>query len=59
MIRGVILQPELETMAPDERSQLQLRRLRALVARLRASGSPYWSERLRSVEAVDDVTSLP
>jgi len=59
MIRGVILQPKLETMAPEERSQLQLRRLRALVARLRASGSPYWSERLRSVEAVDDVTSLP
>jgi phenylacetate-CoA ligase len=45
----MILQPELETMAVEERSALQRERLRELVARLRRSATPFWREQLAGV----------
>jgi len=47
-----------------EKRSLQGERLAALVARLAASGNPFWTERLADVDptsitSVDDLTSLP
>jgi len=47
-----------------EKRSLQGERLAALVARLAASGNPFWTERLAGVDptsitSVDDLTSLP
>jgi phenylacetate-CoA ligase len=54
----VIFQPELETMQAEERASLQRRRLTDLLARLRASASPYWREKLAGVDS-DELEALP
>ena len=51
-------QPEAETQAIPERRDLQLRRLAALLERLRAAGSPYWSAKLSGVPAVRSLPDL-
>jgi phenylacetate-CoA ligase len=53
-----MFQPELETMPVVERGSLQRRRLSELLARLRASPSPYWREKLADVES-DEFEALP
>jgi phenylacetate-CoA ligase len=60
----MLFQPDVETMEPAARAELQVARLRALVARLRASSSPYWSAKLAGVEpssirSIEDLASLP
>src|SRR5437870_11764912 len=55
----LVFQPELEAQAPGERAALQHERLRALLARLRASGSPYWEHKLAGVEEDAALTQLP
>ncbi len=55
-------QPELETMSPGAKYQLQTERLIALVDRLKGSATPYWREKMAGVDAVksiDDITKLP
>lgn len=59
-----MFQPELETLAPAPRATLQRDRLAALIERLRASGSPYWKQKLRGANvgaALDtgDLSELP
>lgn len=56
--------PAAETMSRIERAELQLHRLRALVARLSAIDTGFWADKLDGVEAgdlrdLDDLTSLP
>jgi phenylacetate-CoA ligase len=53
-----MFQPELETMPVEERAALQRRRLTELLARLRASSSPYWREKLAGVDS-DELEALP
>jgi len=58
----VLFQPEIETMAPAQRAAQQGVRLADLVARLRASGSPFWEARLAGVgdvARVEDLGDLP
>jgi len=50
-----MFQPAAETMPAEERATLQRERLEALVARLKASGSPYWEEKLAGA----DLDALP
>ena len=55
-------QPELETMSPGAKYQLQTERLIALVDRLKRSETSYWREKLAGVDVVksiDDITTLP
>src|SRR5438067_7618987 len=54
-----MFQPELEGQAPDERAALQRERLRALVARLRRAGSPYWERKLAGVVEDASLAQLP
>jgi phenylacetate-CoA ligase len=59
-----MFQPDLEAMPPAEREALQLDRLVGLVRRLQKSESPYWQDKLRSVDpdavgGMDDITRLP
>jgi phenylacetate-CoA ligase len=58
----VIFEPELETMPRDKRRELQTRRLRALLARLKER-VPLYRERLAGVDAaaieLDDLPRLP
>lgn len=61
---GEVFQPELETMAPDERERVQSERLVALVERLSVTDSPFWRARLAGIEAsairgVEDIAELP
>jgi len=55
----VIFQPELETMPADERAELQRRRLRELLTRLKAVDSDYWREKLADVGPGDGIEGLP
>jgi phenylacetate-CoA ligase len=55
----VIFQPELETMPAEQRGELQRRRLAELLRRLRAADSPYWREKLRSVDDDAELAELP
>ncbi len=48
----MIFQPELETMPAEERADLQRRRLRDLLTRLKAVDSGYWREKLADVSPV-------
>jgi phenylacetate-CoA ligase len=55
-------QPELETMSPAAKYQLQSERLVALIDRLKASDVPYWREKMAAVgtiKSIDDITQLP
>lgn len=55
-------QPELETMNPGAKYQLQSERLGSLVDRLRASTIPYWKAKMSSVstiKSIDDIVKLP
>ncbi len=56
-----MFQPDLEAMPVEERRALQDRRLAGLVARLQATPSDYWREKLRGVEArgIDQLGALP
>lgn len=59
-----MFQPEFEAMPPAERATLQGERLRALVARLKAVGGPYWQEKLEAVgpetiRGIEDLRKLP
>lgn len=59
-----MFQPELETMDAVSRARLKTERLRSLVARLQACGSPYWSEKLSGVSpdgirGIEDLAQLP
>lgn len=59
-----MFQPDIETMAPDEKAQLQGLRLVDLVGRLAAVGSEYWSDKLAGVDidafsGIDDIVRLP
>ncbi len=55
----MILQPELETMAVEERSALQRTRLAELLGRLRSSESPFWREKLAGVREGAELAELP
>jgi phenylacetate-CoA ligase len=55
----VIFQPELETMAVEERGELQRRRLAELLARLGTIDSPYWREKLAGVSDDAELAELP
>ncbi len=55
-------QPELETMSPAAKYQLQTERLIALIDRLKTSEVPYWREKMSNVatvNSIDDIASLP
>lgn len=59
-----MFQRELETAAPDARAARQVAALRDLIGHLLASGSPFWTERLRGIDAhdvrdLDVVAALP
>ena len=59
-----MFQPELETMAPQERAELQSGRIRALVRRLAALDSPYWGKKLAGIDpdaigGIGDIGRLP
>ena len=59
-----MFQPEIETMDRAEKRELQGTRLKSLIERLHASGSPYWGEKLKAVDAesingIDDIRRLP
>ncbi len=61
---ATIFQPDLETMDPADRADLQSRRLVALLQRLIQLDSPYWRGKLDgvdvgSVRGVDDLHQLP
>jgi phenylacetate-CoA ligase len=53
-----MFQPEIETMAPERRADLQGERLRALVERLRTLSSPYWQAKLSDVGEVTSLADL-
>jgi phenylacetate-CoA ligase len=53
-----VFQPPVETMSADERAARQQERLAALVARLRACGSPYWREKLDGASGAE-LEALP
>ena len=55
----MIFQPELESMALEERSALQRTRLRELLGRLLGSGSPFWSKQLAGVRDDAELAELP
>jgi phenylacetate-CoA ligase len=57
--KPVLFQPELESMAVEERWALQRSRLRELVARLQASASPFWQEKLAGVGEDAEPAELP
>src|SRR5919201_6909318 len=62
--RPAMFQPELETMAPKERAELQSERLRALLRRLAALDSPYWGKKLagtdpEAIRGIEDIWRLP
>lgn len=55
-------QPELETMSPGAKYQLQSERLISLIDRLKTSEVPYWREKMSSVatvKSIDDIAGLP
>ncbi len=59
-----MFQPEVETMAPEDKHALQSRRLVALLERLQRASSPYWQEKLAAVDvddirSIDDIVRLP
>jgi phenylacetate-CoA ligase len=56
-----VFQPELEAMPTAARRALQDRRLGELLARLRATPSEYWRQKVAGVEAhgVDEIEALP
>jgi phenylacetate-CoA ligase len=60
----LIFQPEQETMPPTERAKLQGERLHDLVARLKAVGTPFWTDKLAGVDpdtirTIEDINRLP
>ncbi len=59
-----MFQPEIETMVPAEKERLQSSRLRELIENLRSVETPYWQEKLASVDpdaikSIRDVETLP
>jgi len=59
-----MFQPEIETMAPEDKHALQSRRLVSLLERLRHAAAPYWQEKLAGVDiekirSIDDIGLLP
>jgi len=54
-----MLQPELETLDDAGKDRLQRERLSALISRLRACGSPYWTEKLGGVSPSAELQALP
>jgi phenylacetate-CoA ligase len=59
-----MLQPEIETLPPEERAVLQGERLRALIERLSKADSLFWREKLAavapdSVRSIEAISSLP
>lgn len=52
-----MLQPEIETMAREQREQLQTQRLQDLVGRLGGSDSDFWQQRLDGIKP-GDITGL-
>ena len=57
-----MFQPDLETMAPDQRRRVQEQRLRQQLERLRAVDTPYWKAKLADVgpvRSLDDLSALP
>jgi phenylacetate-CoA ligase len=55
---ATMLQPEIETLDVSAKGGLQRERLTALIERLQASGSPYWTEKLRGVSPEAELTAL-
>jgi phenylacetate-CoA ligase len=60
----MLFQSELETMTEEERAQVQTRRLKDLISKLRSTDHPYWGPKLRETDpavigSVDDLPSLP
>jgi len=56
---SVMFQPEVESMALEERAALQRTRLRELVGRLRASESTFWSDKLARIDEDAELAELP
>ncbi len=54
-----MFQPDIETMEPGRRAAVQRERLEALVRRLQAADSPYWSEKLSRVSPGQELSALP
>ncbi|MFL5931086.1 MAG: phenylacetate--CoA ligase family protein [Gaiellaceae bacterium] len=54
-----MFQPEVESMAVEERAALQRTRLRELVARLRASESTFWNDKLAGIDEDAELAELP
>jgi len=54
-----MFEPELESMAVDERAALQRTRLRELVARLRDSESTFWGDKLAGIDEDAELVDLP
>lgn len=64
MSGAYMFQPDIETMAQDEKVQLQGRRLVQLVRRLAGTGSEYWTGKLADVDidaisGIEDIVRLP
>jgi phenylacetate-CoA ligase len=59
MATAPMLQPEQETLDGRARDAIQRERLSALIERLQASASPYWSEKLRGIGPGADLRMLP
>jgi len=54
--------PEIETLDADSLQNLQSKNLSDLLDRLRANPSPFWAEKLKTVESpgtIDDISTLP
>ena len=61
-LSSAMYQPEFEAMDPKQLRELQDKRLKALIARLTNSQSPYWENKLGdagSIRGIDDLHRLP
>ena len=59
MAAAAMLQPEIETLDGPAKDRLQSERLSALIERLLASGSRYWTEKLRGIPPGAELPTLP
>src|SRR5207302_9625407 len=59
MAAAAMLQPEIETLNGPTKDRLQRERLSGLIERLLASGSRYWTEKLRGIPPGAELPTLP
>src|SRR5436309_3537746 len=59
MAAAAMLQPEIETLDGPTKDRLQRERLSGLIERLLASGSRYWTEKLRGIPPGAELPTLP